>query len=265
MAGCPFGINAGEFPQWPISQICDLAVKLQARFVELSAKRMSDEGLEQVGRYVKSRGLAVHVNCATSELRLGFSTARVLQSPIIVVFDDAVERPDRSRRACLDDFRRLARELLDQPGYEGICVAMENSVIRMTRLPEDLLGIVYAVDHARFGVNYDPDNYYNAGVEGFPYAYEIVKGHIFHMHAKNSARYLPQVHGEDKRVLHRAGGNVVCVPLGAGAVNWAGLAERLLKDGYTGPISLEPHNLPEEMAPGMELDAAYLRRVGLVA
>jgi sugar phosphate isomerase/epimerase len=209
--------------------------------------------------------LAIHINCATSELPLGFSAARTVRSPFIVVFDDAVERPDRSRRACLDDFRQVARELLEQAGYEGIRVAMENSVIRMTRLPEDLLAIVQAVDHPRFGINYDPDNYYNAGVEGFPYAYEIVKGRIFHMHAKDSTRYLPQVHGEQKRVLHRAGGNVICMPMGTGAVNWAGLADRLRKDGYTGPISLEPHNLPEEMAPGMELDAAYLRRVGLVA
>ena len=108
-------------------------------------------------------------------------------------------------------------------------------------------------------------NFYNAGIEGFPYAYELVREHIFQMHAKDSARYLPQVHGEQKRVLHRAGGNVVCVPLGTGAVNWPGLADRLLRDGYAGPICLEPHNLPEEMAPGMELDAAFLRRVGLVA
>jgi len=73
------------------------------------------------------------------------------------------------------------------------------------------------------------------------------------------------VHGEGKRVLHRASGNVICVRLGTGAVNWAGLAERLKRDGYRGPISLEPHNLPHEMAPGMEADAAFLRKVGLVA
>jgi sugar phosphate isomerase/epimerase len=264
MGGCPFGINAGEFPHWPIARICDLALSLQAQFVELSAARMRDEGLEQIGGQVRDRGLAIHINCASSELRLGFSAARAVHAPIIVVFDDAVERPDRSRRGSLHEFRTLARELLEHPGHDQIRVAMENAVLRMTRLPEDLLAVVEAVDHPRCGINYDPDNYFNAGVEGFPYAYEIVKGRIIHMHAKDSTRYLPQVHGEHKRVLHRAGGNMVCVPVGTGAVNWAGLADRLKQDGYTGPISLEPHNLPEEMASGMEQDAAYLRRVGLV-
>jgi sugar phosphate isomerase/epimerase len=47
-------------------------------------------------------------------------------------------------------------------------------------------------------------------------------------------------------------------------VNWAGLADRLRADGYSGPVSLEPHNLPDEMVAGMVADAAFLRRIGLV-
>jgi sugar phosphate isomerase/epimerase len=55
------------------------------------------------------------------------------------------------------------------------------------------------------------------------------------------------------------------VPLGTGAVNWAGLVARLKHDGYRGAVSLEPHTLPEEMAGVMAQDAAYLRAAGLVA
>jgi hypothetical protein len=131
--------------------------------------------------------------------------------------------------------------------------------------PEDLLAIVRRVDHPRVGVNFDADNFYNAGIEPFPYAYELLKGHIVQLHAKDSTRYLPAVHGEDRRVLHRVGGNVICVPLGTGAVNWEGLVARLKRDGYRGAVSLEPHTLPEEMAGVMEQDAAYLRAAGLVA
>ena len=159
MAGCPLGVSAGEFPQWPIKKICDLAVTLRARFIELSAKRMGDEGLEQVAQEVRSRELGIHVNCATSELRLGFSAARSVGAPILVVFDDAVERADRGRRGSLDEFRREMIEMLEQSSHQGIRVAMENQVIYMTRQPEDLLAIVRAVDHPRFGVNYDPDNF----------------------------------------------------------------------------------------------------------
>jgi sugar phosphate isomerase/epimerase len=264
MALSSLGINGGEFPQWPVERICDLAVELKAQFVELSIERIGQAGVEVLGRHLASRGLTLHVNCSTSGLAAAFLAAQEIGSPYIVVFDDAVERPDLSRAACLDHFRQTAVGLLERPGCEGIRVAMENSVIRFTRQPEDLLAIVRAVGHPRFGVNYDPDNYYNAGIEGFPYAYEFVRPHIFHMHAKDSSRWIPAVHGDQKRVLHRAGGNMVCVSIGTGAVNWAGLADRLRTDGYRGPISLEPHNLPEEMAPGMARDAAFLRQIGLV-
>ena len=60
------------------------------------------------------------------------------------------------------------------------------------------------MDHPRFGVNFDADNFYNAGIEPFPYAYELLKGHVVQLHAKDSARYSPEVHGDARRVLHRA-------------------------------------------------------------
>ncbi len=57
---------------------------------------------------------------------------------------------------------------------------------------------------------------------------------------------------------------MVCLPVGTGAVNWSGLIARFQQDGHQGPVSLEPHLLPHEMAPAMEADAAFLRHVGWV-
>ena len=261
----PLGISGLEYPHWPIEKIADLAVALKASFVELGVGRIAREGVDAVLRALQARNLTVTVNSPSSEIGAGMATAQRMGASCVIILDDAIERPDWNRARCVEAFRRTMVELLEKPGSEGIQVALENGGFRITRDPEDVLAIVRAVNHPRFGVNYDPDNYYNAGVEGFPYAYELVRGHILHMHAKDSARYIPHVHGEDKRVLHRAGGNVVCVHLGTGAVNWAGLAARLQQDGYHGPISLEPHYLPDEMVPGMEAGAAFLRRVGLVA
>jgi len=261
----PLGINGLEYPHWPIQKIADLAVALKASFVELGVGRIAREGVDAVLREFQARNLTVEVNSPSSEIEAGMTTAQRVEAPYVIIFDDAIERSDWSRAESVEAFQRTMAELLEKPGSEGIRVALENGGFRITRDPEDVLAIVRAVNHPRFGVNYDPDNYYNAGIEGFPYAYELVRGRILHMHAKDSTRYIPHVHGEGKRVLHRAGGNVICVPLGTGAVNWAGLAARLQQDGYHGPISLEPHNLPEEMAPAMEADAAFLRRVGLVA
>jgi sugar phosphate isomerase/epimerase len=52
--------------------------------------------------------------------------------------------------------------------------------------------------------------------------------------------------------------------VGTGAVNWTGLIARFQQDGYRGPVSLEPHLLPQEMAPAMEAEATFLRRAGWV-
>ena len=162
MALSSLGINGGEFPHWPVERICDLAVQLRAQFVELGVSRIAKEGIANVQNEFVSRKLMVHLNCATSELASAMGAARELSSPVIVVFDDAVDRVDLGRAESLEAFRRTVIDLLEEPANAGILIAMENSIIRMTRQPEDLLAIVAGVGHPRFGVNYDPDNYYNA-------------------------------------------------------------------------------------------------------
>lgn len=264
MSLCPFGINGGEFPDWPVERIVELAVKVGAQFVELPTGRLGATDAEHAREAATAAGLAIHVNGLVSALPAAFASARAVQATYLVVGDDAIERTDASRADSFAAFRATVLALLEAPAHRTLLLALENSIIKVTRRPEDLAELVTAVGHPRFGVNFDPDNFYNAGVEPFPYAYELLKGHILHLHAKDSARYSPTIHGSATRVLHRAGGNVVCVPMGSGAVNWAGLIARLQADGYRGPVSLEPHTLPHEMAPGMEADAAYLRRTGLI-
>jgi sugar phosphate isomerase/epimerase len=257
-------VNGGEYPHWPVTQILDLAVKIQADFVELSVRRVVDAGPATVSSEARRRRLGVHVGAMVSELSQAFAAARAIESPLIAAVDDAIERSDQGRAESLSAFARHVVELLEQPGHESIRLALENSVIRITRLPEDLLAVIEAVAHPRFGLNFDADNFYNAGIEPFPYTYELLRTRIFQVHVKDSGRYIPAVHGDRRRVLHRAGGNVVCLPVGTRAVNWTGLIERFQQDGYRGPVSLEPHLLPHEMAPAMEADAAFLRRTGWV-
>jgi sugar phosphate isomerase/epimerase len=261
---CPLGINGGEFPHWSLEQILDLAVRIGAAFVELPSRQVADFGAPDLRREARARGLGVHVGAMVSELPVAFPVARAVEASLVVAVDDAIERADLSRQESLESFRRLVVELLDRPGHETIRLALENSVIRITRQPEDLLAVLAAVGHPRVGVNFDADNFYNAGIEPFPYAYELLRDHVFQVHVKDSGRYLPAVHGAGRRVLHRAGGNVVCLPVGTGAVNWTGLIARFQQDGYRGPVSLEPHLLPHEMAAAMEADAAFLRRAGWV-
>ena len=261
---CPLGVNGGEFPHWSVGTIAELAVKLGAEFVELPTSRIAADP-DGVRAEVERRALGVHVSAMVSDLTGAFAAARAVGAPFVVAVDDAIERTDAGRRESLARFRELVLRLLTDGAAPGaVRLALENSVIRITRQPEDLLDVLAAVDHPRFGINFDADTFYNSGLEAFPYAYELLRAHVIHVHVKDSARYIPAVHGEGRRVLHRAGGNMVCVPVGTGAVNWIGLIGRLRVDGYRGPVSLEPHMLPHEMAPGMEADAEFLRHAGLV-
>ena len=261
---CPLGVNGGEYPHWSITQICSLAVKLGAEFVELPARRVIGTGPLAVLKEIRRRGLGIHIGAMVSELADAFVVAHAVGAPLIIAVDDAIERAELSRGQSIQAFRQLVVGLLDQPAHRSIRLAVENSVIRITRLPEDLLTLLAAVDHPRLGINFDADNFYNAGVEPFPYAYELLREHIFQVHVKDSGRYIAAVHGDNRRVLHRAGGNVVCLPVGAGAVNWTGLIARFQQDGYRGQVSLEPLLLPHELGPSMEADAAFLRRAGWV-
>ena len=78
MTPCSFGINGGEFPHWPVAEICDLAVKVRAQFVELSSRRIAGEGTAAVGKELAAHGLRAHVNAGAADLTAGFEVARAL-------------------------------------------------------------------------------------------------------------------------------------------------------------------------------------------
>lgn len=44
--------------------------------------------------------------------------------------------------------------------------------------------IVEHMNSEYFKTNFDATNYYQAGYEGFPYAYEVLKEYIVHVHIK---------------------------------------------------------------------------------
>jgi sugar phosphate isomerase/epimerase len=187
MGSCPFGINGGEFPDWPVERIVELAVKVGAQFVELPAGRLGAPDAAQAREAAASAGLAIHVNGLVSALSAAFASARAVQAPYVVVADDAIERADASRAESFEAFRAAVLALLEAPAHRTMRLALENSIIKVTRQPEDLGELVTYTGHPRFGVNFDADSFYNAGVEPFPYAYDLLKDHILHLHAKDSA------------------------------------------------------------------------------
>lgn len=67
-----------------------------------------------------------------------------------------------------------------------IYLALENEAHDITQSPEGMKAFVEYMDSEYFQTNFDATNYYQAGYEGFPYAYEVLKEHIVHVHIKTA-------------------------------------------------------------------------------
>ena len=128
--------------------------------------------------------------------------------------------------------------------------------------------IVEHINSEYFKTNFDATNYYQAGYEGFPYAYEVLKEYIVHVHIKNGCFYHPEFGHEKQcrggKMTGMFAGNDIYYPYASdGAVNIDGLLRRLEKDGYTGFCTMEPHTTPEKCLDFYREETAYLRERGI--
>lgn len=152
---------------------------------------------------------------------------------------------------------------------EGITLCLENEAHDATRTAEGMLSIVKAVNSKAFKTNFDATNYYHAGEEAFPGAYEILKEHIGYVHIKNGCIYEPKSgHSEKSKGSPMTGSlapNLIYYPyLAEGAVNIDGLLLKLEKDGYDGYCVLEPHTTPENAEDYFSQETAYLKCRGFL-
>jgi len=129
----------------------------------------------------------------------------------------------------------------------------------ITRRPQRIRELVERVDSPHFRLTFDACNFYFAGVEPYPYAYELLKDHIVYVHLKDGARYDPRLYSNQMLRFTDHSGEYVCLPVGQGGINIQGLLTRLLADGYTGFVTLEPHVESTRMEETIQQTLAYLR------
>lgn len=132
----------------------------------------------------------------------------------------------------------------------GIILALENEAHDSTCTPERMLKIINHFSSSSFKTNLDVTNYYQAGCDGFPDAYEILKSHIGYIHLKN-ARRSPD------------GFKYTTIP--DGAVNIAGLLQSVKNDkSYDGLFSLEPHVSPDNVERYYKVESEWIRKLGFL-
>ena len=117
----------------------------------------------------------------------------------------------------------------DLVGKAGLQLAVETEADFWADTGENTKTLLDRVGHPALMVNWDPSNSFQAGECPFPDGYDQVSSRIAHVHYKDIVRssngsYSYQIEGD---------------------VDWAGQISALIKAGYTGYISVEPHMFPQ--------------------
>lgn len=156
--------------------------------------------------------------------------ARAIGAPTIVAFSfdrGNGQAPGRAPDGVVDVLRDAARLV----AAAGLVLAIEVEHICWGDTAARTAELIGRVGHPAIGINWDPANAYRAGDDRpFPDGYAAVRELVRHVHAKDA--------GIDPATGQRGFRY-------EGIIDWPGQIEALARDGYTGFVSIEPHERPK--------------------
>ena len=159
---------------------------------------------------------------------------------------------------------KMLRSAAAYAGDKGVTLVLENEAHDASGTVAGMLRILEAAGSEALKTNFDATNYYQAGEEGFPYAYNKLKDHIAYVHLKNGCAHDPAIHGEVGRggTMPRLGEDryIHYCPIPEGAVNIEGLLAKLHQDRFDGFCTIEPHVPPDSVEQYYRAEVPYLRR-----
>ncbi len=262
MANFPVAIITDEFTQ-DFERVCKHAVELGVTALELrtiwdkNIVDMSDDEVQEVGQLAKDSNLQIVsiaspvFKCTLPDggeidqrfeqdafhsahtyedqpriLARSLEVAQTLGAPIVRVFSfwRTVE-PENITSRIIDALRGA----VETAGPTGVKIGLENEHACNVATAAESAPILEAIEDPNFGLVWDPANCYIAGQVPFPDGYDgLPANRILHVHAKDGV--LPP--GSDRMNW----GDV-----GAGEVDWVGQFSAMVRDGYSGMVSLETH------------------------
>ncbi len=272
-------------PSESITELLDCARELDISFIELWYPRNTESaGLERTLQLIREAGLRVACVSTGSELyRHGGSPedqellieaielAGRLKAPFTNTYFGYHEIRDDD--AAVRAYRQFLKPCLERAQKCGVTIVLENefnafgvdhAASDITRRPLALRRLFDGVNSPSFRLNFDPSNFYCAGIEPFPYAYELLHPFIGYVHVKDGCRFdaaLADVASfSGWRRFTDFDNEYVMRPMGQGAVPWSNLLRRLRSDGYAGFLTLEPHAEGERRRQSWDQSAAYVRQ-----
>jgi sugar phosphate isomerase/epimerase len=122
----------------------------------------------------------------------------------------------------------LLRRAAGTAASAGLKLAIENEPGFYCDTGAATRKIIDEVGSPALGANWDPCNAFGTDELPYPDGYGAVKSVILNVHAKDTAR----------------GSLIQCVPIGEGAIDWAGQIRALVADGIVPHVTIETHCLP---------------------
>ena len=279
-------ITAWEFPWLSIDEICQKARDYGLEYIDCIAptrdtlsdfKRALDKyGIRPAAIGGTARGGSIKMNASTQadipELHGNFieaiETAAEVGAPYVISYYGGNLAYDA--KASMQRYKRNMQPVMETAEKHDVTIIIETEYNQVatdvTRTADGTLDLVEFMDSAYFQVNFDPCNLFIAGEEGFPYAYDVLKPYIRHVHLKDATKYDPARHGHKYRkdLQTDARGSWICVALGQGGLNMEGLLKRLQDDDYEGIMAIELHTLRELTEPVFDDSIQYLKDHGVL-
>lgn len=263
-----------------IIKLLGMAQRYRVDYLEVwHPKNTKIEGLERSRALIQEAGVRVVAVSTWSHLYLPEDVAA--QQALLLEGIEVAHRlgaqfastyfghaPVRDDELAIASYIESLQPCLERAAALGVTICLENEfdvlgddpqASDITRRPERIRELVERINSPHFRLTFDACNFYFAGVEPYPYAYELLKDYVVYVHLKDGTRYDPRFYGDRVLRFTDHSGEYVCLAVGQGAINHQGLLARLKADGYAGYLTLEPHVEAERMAETYEGTLAYLK------
>ncbi|MCC6398412.1 MAG: sugar phosphate isomerase/epimerase [Bacteroidetes bacterium] len=271
-------VSGTEYPYRPLQEVLDVAERLEIHNLELwIPHNFGFNELSGVENQLSKRGLKAAVISTWTQLNLpgdvqprqelirqSMEAATALGAQYVNTYFGA--NPARTPEQSVKAYREAILPLTDLAERKGIIITLENefepSGLDLTRRAEEMLRIIEAVQSPSFKVNFDPCNFYFAGEEPHPHAYELLKNHIGYIHLKDGRVYNPRLSPPPAEAFlwKDLSGEYVCCPVGKGAINYAALLREIAGSGFMGYLGLEPHVHPEQLLTTFRESLQFIRQ-----
>ncbi|MCP5529292.1 MAG: sugar phosphate isomerase/epimerase [Opitutaceae bacterium] len=163
----------------------------------------------------------------------------------------------------LEYWGRAAQPAGAYAAEKGVVITLENEAHDESGLPANVADVLDKFGGPGLGTEFDPCNYYHAGIEPFPYAYDTIRKHIRYVHLKGGSQYHAEVRGLRKGYPMRDSRRdfIAYVPLPEAAFNVEAMVRALRRDGYDGWLTLEPHVTGDDILEFYRQEVPYVKNL----